>query len=293
LNNRTQCVKYNNVVSDPLPLSTGVPQGSVFGPLLFNIYVNDLLTSLPEGTCMAYADDVTLIASGSTVADARLQLQSLLDLTATWAKHNLLSFSYSKCNVMLIPASFRSTTSQPLNDLTLNGRLLASVDQVTILGVDITSDLSWSQQAKKVCGKLSGRLAVLRRLGGCLNTNTRRQIFNGFVKPHLSYCLPVWGNTSVASQRLFDKVLTRSVRFILNKHDAVLNDSTFDCTGLCNFKYHVLLSNVTVVFNCLHYEPLDTFSAFTMLSNTQSRCSRATLSGAAANWNSLPNNVIT
>jgi hypothetical protein len=201
--------------------------------------------------------------------------------------------------------------SQDSCSATLDGQTLSTVDHLTILGVDISSDLSWSRHAHiTVRGKLSGRLAVLRRFGGSLNTNTRRQIFNGFVKSHLLYCLPVWGNTPLTCQRHFDKLLTTAARFILNKHDVSLNRTVYDSTALCEFNLHVMLASVLVVFNYLHTGAPDKYSDFNLLRNSQSRCSRATaankldntvfkracdnmcfLSTAASHWNNLPNNV--
>jgi ribonuclease P/MRP protein subunit RPP40 len=305
---RTQCVRYNNTLSDPLPLTTGVPQGSVFGPLLFNIYIDDLLHSLPDGSCLAYADDVTLITSGKSLDDVTHQLQALLNTTANWAISNRLSFSHSKCNVMVVPVSPRKAPStSPC--LTLDGKKLEVVEHVTILGVDICSDLTWTRQVQKTCGKISGRLAVLRRLGNSMNTNTRQQVFSGFVKSRLNYCLPVWGNTSTACQNQINGLLKRSARFILNKHDACLDVSVFDTTGLCNFRLHVLQANSSAIFNIIKAAP-DRFCACKLLAMSQERCSRATLSNklehnvmkrkcdnscflsaAVTDWNSLPNDV--
>ena len=91
---------------------------------------------------------------------------------------------------MFIPISPRAISATP-NNLMLDGRTLVTIDYVTILGVVICSDLSWLRQAHAVCGKICGRLAALRHLGNCMNTNTHRQVFNGFVKSRLMYCLPV------------------------------------------------------------------------------------------------------
>lgn len=99
----TQCVKYNNTLSDPLPLTSDVTQGSVFRPLLFNVFINDLLQqSLPDGSCMAYADDVTHIAGGKTRNDVTMQLQALLDSVSGWNLRNRLALSYPKCKWYLL-----------------------------------------------------------------------------------------------------------------------------------------------------------------------------------------------
>ena len=184
LQDRFQCVKYNNVLSDCLPINYGVPQGSCFSPLLYNIYINDLLTSLPDENCLAYADDITLVATGKTLVEAREKLQSLVDSAARWAKLNCLSLNLDKCNVMLITPKLRNSNPSDCN-ITLNERTLNVVNQITILGVIIDNHLSWSAQAEKVLGKVNGRLAVLRRVSSSLNKNTRQQVFKAFVYPHL------------------------------------------------------------------------------------------------------------
>lgn len=99
---------------------------------------------------MAYAEDVTVFAFGKTVDDVRLQLQSLLDLAATWAEVNCILFGPAKCNVVLITATCRTAAGRPLpSDLTLNGQTLSNVDHLTILGIDISSNLSWVHHAQK------------------------------------------------------------------------------------------------------------------------------------------------
>jgi ribonuclease P/MRP protein subunit RPP40 len=300
-------VKYNNALSDQLPVTSGVPQGSVFGPLLFNVYINDLLQNLPNGSCIAYADDVTLVTSGKTLNDVTLQLQKLLDHVSAWAKLNRLSFSYSKCNVMFIPISSRAFPLK-LQTLSLDDKPLSAVNHMTILGVYISHDLSWTRQALKTCGKISGRLAVLRRLGWSMNVNARRQVFNGFVRSRMTYCLPVWGNTSVSCQHLFDKLLVKAARFILNDPNAQLDARVSESTGMCNFKLHVLISNATTVFNFLSAKAPDRFCHLNLLADTQTRHSRATTgsklehiihkracdslcfkSAAVADWSRLPN----
>jgi hypothetical protein len=99
---------------------------------------------------MAYAEDVTVFAFGKTVDDVRLQLQSLLDLAATWAEVNCILFGPVKCNVVLITATCRTAAGQLLlSDLTLNSQTLSTVDHLTILDIDISSNLSWVHHAQK------------------------------------------------------------------------------------------------------------------------------------------------
>ena len=95
---RQQRLKYNNSLSDPLPVSSGIPQDSVFAPQLYNIYVNELLLQLPHEGCVAYANDITLIGTGKTAEDARNAMQQLVNVVAKWSHANCLSLYTAKCN---------------------------------------------------------------------------------------------------------------------------------------------------------------------------------------------------
>ena len=88
LTGRSQCTKYFGVLYDALPITSGVPQGSILGPVLFNIYLNRLLKLLPDDNAIAYADDLTLVCSNMSSSLAHKRMQSLLDLVQEWANAN-------------------------------------------------------------------------------------------------------------------------------------------------------------------------------------------------------------
>ena len=274
LKGRTQCVKYNGALSDPLPVSVGCAQGTGLGPQLFNIYIDDLLQSLPDESCVAYADDVTLVATGKSFDDARKKLQTQIDNASAWAANNCLKLNHSKSNIMFISAKVRKSNAS-LPPILLYGRPLSVAEQITVLGVTIDSNLDWSAKCAKVRGKINGWLSVLRRFSTSQNTCRRQQVFNAFVKPHLTYCLPVWGNTSVTDQHLFDKTLNRCSRFILNNSNINFNSQVFLSTDLCFFKYHVLISKVIAVFNVLHNECTNSLNSFVLLSDVHDRLTRS------------------
>ena len=190
------------------------------------------------------------------------------------------------------------------------GQTILTQSHVTVLGVIIDSNLDWSAQCAKVRDKINGRLSVLRRFSTSLNTCRRRQVFNAFAKHHLTYCLPVWGNTSVTDQHLLDKTLIRCSRFILNNPSINFNSQVFLSTDLCFFKYHVLISNVIAVFNVLHNECTNSLNSFVLLSDVHVRLTRSSnvnkiktklvkrecdnkcfLYKSMKNWNALPNSV--
>ena len=275
LNDRLQRVKYNNTISDSLAVNVGIPQGSSFGPQLFNVYINDLLRSLPTDGCIAYADDLTLIGKGSLPDESRNSLQSLLDIVTAWSLNNSLSLNVSKCSCMLISAKLRSKLPVFTQPVVIDKEQLTVVRQMIILGVTITDDLSWTPQADKVRAKMNGRLGVLKRFGQLINYNTRKQLFNAFIKPVLTYCMPVWGNCPVSCQHAFDKTLVRCARYILSDNNAELSKQVFSDTSICPFNYLVFIANATCVYRIVNSAPLYDFSSFILLSTVSQRLSRA------------------
>ena len=148
LSDRVQSVHYAGYTSEPLQVTSGVPEGSVIGPLLFVIYINDLI-SLPANTVMAYADDVTLVAYGQSEAEAAGALQVLLNCVNEWLTRNALLVNSDKSKWMLIsPVLKRSTASTATTDTCQRSTLkfstvpLKRVDTVRLLGVQHTDSLS-------------------------------------------------------------------------------------------------------------------------------------------------------
>ena len=265
LTGRQQRVKYNNAISDPLPVKAGVPEGSVFSPPLFIIYINELLCKLPQDGCVAYADDVTLIRKEKTAKDARDSLQNLIDIVSEWSKISSLTLNAAKCSTMFISPKLHSKQQpESIQPIMLNGQALALVERMTVLGVVLTNDLSRCAHASYIQGKLSGRLGALRRLSPSLNFRTRLQLFNAFVKPVFLYCLPVWGNCSVACQHVFDRLLTRCARFVQKDYTTTLSSRTFVDTAICNFSHYVFMNNVFTVFKYLHSPRVDDFTNFVL-----------------------------
>ena len=126
-----QCVRYSNALSDSLPVTAGIPEGSSFGPQLFNIFINDLLCTLPADGCIAYADDITLIGKGSSPEDARKSLQSLIDIVTAWSRDNSLSLNISKCSCMFISSKLRSKLPVSVSPVVINDQPLAVVTEMT------------------------------------------------------------------------------------------------------------------------------------------------------------------
>ena len=167
---RQQVVKYNCILSDTLSVDADVPQGSVVGLMLFNIYLNDLLRTLDLACFLAYADDLTIITSDKSVSKAATTMQELLDRISIWSKQSGITLNPDKCKRMTIAPPKRSTSI--MSPIVLNGYALQFEDKLLLLGVTVSSSLSWTAHINNVRYKMTGRQNVDRQFGRILNAST-------------------------------------------------------------------------------------------------------------------------
>ena len=189
---RYQKVVLNGECSQVSHVLSGVPQGSILGPLLFLIYIDDItdIALSPESKLVLYADDILLYRTISSRSDFNL-LQNDIDAISNWASSNFMTFNESKCKLMQISRKRNPTT--PISPLLLNGSQLETVPSFKYLGVLISSDLSWSQHIESVCSKARKILGLIyRRFYHHADTPTLQRLYVSLVRPHLEYVAPIW-----------------------------------------------------------------------------------------------------
>jgi len=170
---------------------SGVPQGSVLGPLLFLIYIDDVSSlKLSEGSVLnLYADDMLLYKSLKCIEDYQ-QLQLDIDKISTWVDRNLLSLNPVKCKTMLL--SRKRNLSQPPR-FPLNETPLEQVESFKYLGVLISLDLSWSAHIDSICAKGKKLIGLLyRRFSSNIHSERLLKVYKSLVHPHLEYATPIW-----------------------------------------------------------------------------------------------------
>ena len=142
LTDRSQLTKYANVLSSPLPITTGVSEGSLLSPKIFNLYINSL-HSLPAKYIIANADNVILVCSHGNLRCALEELQALLELVRKWVDLARLVVNVSKCAAMYVPyARAKALEITPLS-LFINGLRVPTVAEVKVLGILFTSSFDW------------------------------------------------------------------------------------------------------------------------------------------------------
>ena len=190
--NRQQAVIVDGDKSESSSVLSGVPQGSVLGPILFLVYINDLTDVVihPNSIVNMFADDVLLYHTISC-PDDYLEVQHSITAIEHWSSDNHLQLNALKCKSMTISRKRKPVT---LNySLTLNNSNLEQVESYKYLGLLLTSDLSWSPHISSICLKARKILNLLyRRFYSNVSQDVLKQLYLSLVRPHLEYSCHVW-----------------------------------------------------------------------------------------------------
>ena len=199
LSNRKQYVDFESSNSTSLPLSTGVPQGSILGPLLFIIYMNDLHIASDKFDPILFADDTTLsshlalfnqdLSSTNEISESiNLELQKVYN----WLCINKLSLNIEKTKYMIFHYKQRNLSSQSLN-ISIQGITIEKVADFCFLGLTLNENLNWQSHIHKISNKISRTLGVMNRMKHFLPVDILRTLYNSLILPHLNYSIIVWG----------------------------------------------------------------------------------------------------
>jgi len=215
IKDRSQCVQHVTAISDKLPISCGVPQGSILGPTLFTLYVNDIVTCISHAKIVFYADDTILLFSGKTVDDIKSILNKDLQNVATWFHCNKLHLNIKKCKWTLFGSPKRlSNTSLP--DICIGDENIEHVTVYKYLGMQLDSNLKWESHVEYMCAKVRQRLGVLRRIRDYLDEETALRLYNALVMPLIDYCDATYSTCSSKCLKKIERLMLRGGRIILN-----------------------------------------------------------------------------
>lgn len=189
--NQKQCVQINGTLSMSLVSTMGVPQGSILGPLLFCLYINDLPSVCKGINIVMYADDTVLYTHGRSATDVAEKLSSVMSKVNHWLHDSCLTLNVEKTVTMFFTHQFILKTYP---EILVNGQLIKHVDTFKYFGVVLDSTLSFKAHVKKLCNKLKFNLVNFRCIRNSLTTEASSTYLNALIIPHFLYCITSWSH---------------------------------------------------------------------------------------------------
>ena len=216
LTNRFQCTLANNVRSSLLPITCGVPQGSVLGPLFFLIYVNDVQQAVPNCGIKLYADDTVLFQSGVNKEEARTKLQRSVNEFKQWCDVNELTINVSKTKVMAFATRSKTKKCKDVN-IVVGSDKLKVVPSYKYLGMTLDSTLNYSNHISSVIRMVSHKMTLLAKLRKYLTNEVAVLIYKTMLLPYFDYADVIFHKANVKDTGKLQTLQNKCLRICLRK----------------------------------------------------------------------------
>ena len=240
LTKRSQYVQYNDTSSSIREIETGVPQGSILGPLLFIIYMNDIHTVSDKFSFILYADDTTLISPLCSFSHCSHNdmnyVSTMINLELTkisdWLAVNKLSLNAAKTKFMLFHNYQKIINEDDRPHLTINDTVIEHVTEFNFLGLTINEFMNWKSHSSKISNKISRTLGVMNRLKRYLPFSALKLMYSSLILSHLQFAITSWG---FEWERL-SKLQKRAIRIMTNSKYNAHTDPLFKSLKLLKIK---------------------------------------------------------
>ena len=214
LKDRTIVVRCGEEVSKIFRTTTGVPQGSILGPLLFTLYVNDPPDVIKHSKAMLYADDTTIFTSSRYPSNIQAGINEDIRSMERWFRDNKLSVNAKKTEYMLVTNTRLRHRFNGIK-IQVNKQLIIEKEHIKILGVTISNDLSWEQHTLSLVGELRHRYRSFNRSCNLLTHDAKMLLYNACIASRLNYCDFIWHKCHQASASKLQTIQNRCARRIL------------------------------------------------------------------------------
>ena len=300
LSNRKQRVKISHVRSSWSILSKGVPQGSILGPALFNIFVNDLFHFMERCKLYNYADDNTVKATSKHIDTLIRNLKIDLDNAIDWYESNGMEANANKFQFVL-------SSAKPLEAQKIsfdNGIEILSQPTAKLLGITIDEKLKFSDHVSACCKKAARQLNALARISKYLDISSRKTVYNSFIASNFEYCPMVWHFCGTENCKKLEKIQERALRILYRDYNSSYADllEKADVSTLLISRLRTMATEVFKIVNGLHpsslndmfyskeshYDMRDCSILEQSRKNTTTYGLRSFIYQGAKLWNSLP-----
>ena len=223
----------NGISSDLLDTSCGVPQGSVLGPMLFLLFINDLKSSIQYSGYKLYADDTVLYSKCTLDQDATLQtnIQSDLDNVYRWCKENAIMMNIKKTKSMAFGTKHKLANT-PQSQFHVNDLQLECVPSYKYLGTHLDSELTFVKQSNETIKSISYKLYFIGKIKRFLNTDFLLKLYKAYIQPYFDYNDIFLETTTARQYDRLVKLQRRCLRRCLPENRKVGNDNIYNITGV-------------------------------------------------------------
>lgn len=247
LGDRSLTVSINESLSNTFPVPSGVPQGSVLGPLLFTLFINDLPKSVRNSQIKLYADDVKLYKEINSNHDLKCFQDDIRGIVR-WADQNLLNIAKEKCALLQIGPT---TATIPQDPYIIDGWSIPMVVEFRDLGVSINQNLCFKNHIERLVSEASRTSACIRRSFTLRDVSFMVRMFKTFVRPKLEYCSSVWSPSQVGLVRLVESVQKTFTKYLGDLYQRPYLDRCREL-DLCPLSIRRALGDLTFVYKLFH-----------------------------------------
>lgn len=276
LTNRKQCIVEGNLKSETQTVKSGVPQGSVLGPILFILFINDLPLFTSETDVDIYADDTTLHSANKNIALLRSQLQNGASGFIDWCLSNDMYVNIPKTVYMTLGSRQNLSRIEQI-ELFLENEIIQNVKQQKLLGVIIDNTLSWDKQVDSVCINISRRISLLKLLSKYIDIPNMKLYYNSYILPIIDYGCLIWGRCTKINILRILKLQKRAARIILKADIMTPSNIMFKELNWLTFPQRVQYHSNTMVYKALNeLAPEYISDIFIKVSDSHTRTLRST-----------------